>query len=102
MLSYKLSRSIKHALWMGTAATLSTAYCSTSLAADDSKENMDEVVVTGSLIRLPKNMTSTRSVQVVESQEIKLSGKNDITALIKQLPQVFSHDIGQELGNPTP
>jgi len=104
MLSYKLSRSIKHALWLGTAATLGTAYCSTALAAGETTkdESMDEVVVTGSLIRLPKNMTSTSPVQVVDSEEIKLSGKNDITDLINQLPQVFSNDIGQDLGNRTP
>ena len=106
MLSTKLSRLIKHALWMGTAAVLSAPYCSTALAADaadkDADTSMDEVVVTGSLIRLPKNMTSTSPVQVVDSEEIKLSGKNDITDLINQLPQIFSNDIGQDLGNRTP
>jgi len=102
MLSYKLSRSIKHALWMGTVAALSAPYSSTALAADAAdKDTMDEVVVTGSLIRLPKNMTSTSPVQVVDSEEIKLSGKNDITDLINQMPQVFSNDIGQDLGNRT-
>jgi len=105
MLSHKLSRSIKHVLWMGTVAAITSPYCSTALAADAAekdKDTMDEVVVTGSLIRLPKNMTSTSPVQVVDSEEIKLSGKNDITDLLNQMPQVFSNDIGQDLGNRTP
>jgi len=106
MLSYKLSRAIKHALWMGTVATLASPYCSTAFAADaaekDKDTSMDEVVVTGSLIRLPKNMTSTSPIQIVDSQEIKLSGKADISDLLNQMPQVFSNDLGQDLGNRTP
>ncbi len=107
MLSNKLARLIKHALWMGTVAALSSPYCSTAVAADAAnsdtdKTALDEVVVTGSLIRLPKNMTSTSPVQVVDAAEIKASGKTDITDLLNQMPQVFSNDLGQDLGNRTP
>jgi outer membrane receptor protein involved in Fe transport len=65
------------------------------------KENMDEVVVTGSRIAAP-NATSTSPIQVVTRQEIQVSGKTDITDIISQLPQNFSNDLGQDLGNRTP
>lgn len=108
-MSNKLSQSIRQALLMGTAAALSFTYQSAVFAADSTatdndnkkEESLQEVVVTGSLIRLPKNITSTSPIQVVDSEEIKLSGKSDITDLINQLPQVFSNDLGQDLGNRT-
>ncbi|HEV8693663.1 MAG TPA: TonB-dependent receptor plug domain-containing protein, partial [Lysobacter sp.] len=64
-------------------------------------ENMDEVIVTGSRIASP-NATSTSPIQVVTRQEIQVSGKTDITDIISQLPQNFTNDLGQDLGNRTP
>jgi iron complex outermembrane receptor protein len=64
-------------------------------------ETMDEVIVTGSRIASP-NATSTSPVQVVTDEEIKVSGKHDITDIISQLPQNFTNDLGQDLGNRTP
>ena len=64
-------------------------------------ESMQEVVVTGSRIATP-NATSTSPVQVVTRQDIQVSGKTDITDIISQLPQNFTNDLGQDLGNRTP
>jgi len=62
---------------------------------------MDEVIVTGSRIASP-NATSTSPVQVVTREEMQVSGKHDVTDLIAQLPQNFTNDLGQDLGNRTP
>ena len=62
---------------------------------------MDEVIVTGSRIASP-NATSTSPVQVVTREDMQVSGKHDITDIISQLPQNFTNDLGQDLGNRTP
>src|SRR6202050_2692755 len=48
---------------------------------------LQEVVVTGSRIPVPANISSTSPTTVVSSQEIQLQGHTDITDLINQLPQ---------------
>jgi len=65
------------------------------------QDTMDEVIVTGSRIASP-NATSTSPVQVVTREDMQVSGKQDVTDLIAQLPQNFTNDLGQDLGNRTP
>src|SRR4029077_19166274 len=61
---------------------------------------VEQIVVTGT--RLPNpNLVSTSPIQVVNAQEISISGKNDIGDLLLTLPQAFSNDLGQDLGNKT-
>ena len=48
---------------------------------------MQEIVVTGSRIPVPANITSTSPITVVSDQEIKLQGHTDISDVINQLPQ---------------
>ena len=69
--------------------------------AVEPKDTMDEVIVTGSRIASP-NATSTSPVQVVTREDMQVSGKHDITDIIAQLPQNFTNDLGQDLGNRTP
>src|SRR5258708_23136816 len=64
-------------------------------------EPLQEIIVTGSRIASP-NEVSTSPIQVISSQSIKVSGKTDITDIISQLPQIFTNDLGQDLGNGTP
>ncbi len=60
----------------------------------------EQIVVTGT--RLPNpNLISTSPIQVVNAQEISISGKNDIGDLLLTLPQAFTNDLGQDLGNKT-
>ena len=61
---------------------------------------VQEVVVTGSRIAAP-NQTSGSPIQVVSSQNIADTGRNDISDVLNQLPQIFNNDIGQDLGNRT-
>ncbi len=48
---------------------------------------LEEVVVTGSRIPVPANISSTSPTTVVSSQEIQLQGHTDITDVINALPQ---------------
>jgi outer membrane receptor protein involved in Fe transport len=60
----------------------------------------EQIVVTGT--RLPDpNLVSTSPIQVVNAQEIAISGKTDIGDLLLTMPQAFSNDLGQDLGNKT-
>jgi hypothetical protein len=61
---------------------------------------LQEIIVTGSRIASP-NEVSTSPIQVISSQSIQVSGKTDITDIISQLPQIFTNDLGQDLGNGT-
>jgi len=86
----------------GAAAALVGAQAiAQSPPAPEPKDNMDEVIVTGTRIASP-NATSTSPVQVVTHQEMQVSGKHDITDIISQMPQNFTNDLGQDLGNRTP
>ena len=48
---------------------------------------LQEVVVTGSRIPVPANISATSPTTIVSSQEIQLEGHTDITDLINALPQ---------------
>jgi iron complex outermembrane receptor protein len=81
-------------------ALLGTAAAATSLSALAQSETITEVVVTGSRIAQP-NQVSTSPVQVVTSEDIKVGGKRDITDVLNDLPQINSNSLGQDLGNRT-
>src|SRR5690348_11721422 len=86
----------------GAAAALVGAQAiAQSPPATTPQDSMDEVIVTGSRIASP-NATSTSPVQVVTREDMQISGKHDVTDLIAQLPQNFTNDLGQDLGNRTP
>jgi len=60
----------------------------------------EQIVVTGT--RLPNpNLVSTSPIQVVSAQEIAITGKNDAVDILLTLPQAFTNDLGQDLGNTT-
>jgi outer membrane receptor protein involved in Fe transport len=69
-------------------------------ATGQSEPALEALVVTGSRIASP-NEVSTSPILSISSQSIQVSGKTDITDLINQLPQIFSNDLGQDLGNNT-
>jgi iron complex outermembrane receptor protein len=48
---------------------------------------LEEVVVTGSRIPVPANISATSPTTVISSQEIQLQGHTDITDVINSLPQ---------------
>ncbi|HXC08735.1 MAG TPA: TonB-dependent receptor [Steroidobacteraceae bacterium] len=62
--------------------------------------SLQEIIVTGSHIAAP-NEVSTSPIQIITAKSIQVSGKTDISDIISQLPQVFTNDLGQDLGNGT-
>ena len=68
--------------------------------AAEPDEPITEVIVTGTRIVSP-NQTSTSPILSVSSEEIRSSGRQDLTDLLNQLPQVNSNSLGQDLGNRT-
>src|SRR5262245_27434412 len=92
----------RNPIFLGVALALA----GTQVFADEetppaASADMDEVIVTGTRIASP-NATSTSPIQVVTSEDIQVSGKTDIVDIISQMPQNFTNDLGQDLGNRTP
>src|SRR3982750_420928 len=102
MNSHRQSRFVCSTLLGAIAASASSAALAQSPAnAPPKDDSLDEVVVTGTRIASP-NATSTSPIQVVTRQDMQVSGKTDITDIISQLPQNFTNDLGQDLGNRSP
>ena len=59
-----------------------------------------EIIVTGSRIAAP-NEVSTSPIVSLSNRYIEVSGKTDISDIITSLPQNFTNDLGQDLGNGT-
>lgn len=68
--------------------------------ATDNEKAQDEIIVTGSRIPQP-NLISESPIQVVDSEDIKLSGRNDVSDILQLLPQITNNSLGQGLGNRT-
>src|SRR2546429_6392111 len=69
-------------------------------ASANAPAEVEEIIITGSRIASP-NASSASPVQVVTNKDILATGKNDITDILNQLPQIFNNDLGQDLGNRT-
>jgi iron complex outermembrane recepter protein len=67
-------------------------------AAPAETTELQEVVVTGSRIAVPGNVTATSPMTIISAQDIQQQGHTDITDLINQLPQNFIN-AGADLGN---
>src|SRR5579862_3354548 len=88
--------------WAAAFAVVSAApvFAQDQPAAADETANLQEVVVTGSRIAAP-NEQSASPIQVLSTQAIQNTGRNDISDVLNQLPQIFNNDLGQDLGNRT-
>src|SRR5690242_5858955 len=104
MFGYKPAARSSHARFTCTFATLATAASAAAFAqnapADNTTEQTQEVVVTGSRIPAP-NLESTSPIQVVTSRQIEMGGRMDVSDVINQLPQNMNNGLGQDLGNQT-
>src|ERR1700722_18000438 len=67
-------------------------------AAATPDATLEEVIVTGSRIAAP-NEVSTSPIVAISSKSIETSGKTDISDLLLQLPQNVNNSLGQDLGN---
>ena len=59
---------------------------------------IEEVVVTGSRIAAP-NEVSSSPIQVVTPEEIQRTGLTDVSDILYQLPQLQNNAVGQDLSN---
>jgi iron complex outermembrane receptor protein len=71
----------------GIGARAFAADANVPAAAAALTPQLEEVVVTGSRIPVPANISATSPTTVVTSQEISLQGHTDITDVINSLPQ---------------
>jgi iron complex outermembrane recepter protein len=97
------ARSLVKRLMLALSACVCVAGMELPAAAQEAPapapaEPLQEIIVTGSRIAAP-NEVSSSPILAISSQSIKVSGKTDITDLLNQLPQIFSNDLGQDLGN---
>jgi iron complex outermembrane receptor protein len=66
--------------------------------ADESRPALDEIVVTGSRIPVPANITATSPTTVVTAQDIALAGHTDAVDILNSLPQTVINS-GIDFGN---
>jgi iron complex outermembrane recepter protein len=97
------SRLGRHVSWAVTLVIAGTApvFAQVQTNTNSDQPVLQEVVVTGSRIASP-NATASSPIQVVSSADIQATGRNDISDVLNQLPQILSNDLGQDLGNRTP
>ena len=69
-----------------------------ALAVDEPEPNLQEIVVTGSRIPVPANITATSPIQVVTAQDIALAGQTDTVNILNSLPQTVINS-GIDFGN---
>jgi iron complex outermembrane recepter protein len=68
-------------------AVLVSGYAFAQVAATSDQPVLQEVIVTGSRIPVPANITATSPITAVTSEDIKLSGYSDTTDVLNSLPQ---------------
>src|SRR5262245_21965246 len=96
-----IDRNFNAVLKLAIKTVLAVGVSAAVYAADETAPTqLDQVVVTGSRIAAP-NQESTSPIQVVTAEDIRTSGKSDISDIMNQLPQNFNNDLGQDLGNRT-
>ena len=72
---------------IGVLALLATGYAFAQVAPPSDQPVLQEVIVTGSRIPVPANVTATSPTTAVSSQDIKVSGYSDTTDVLNSLPQ---------------
>ena len=70
----------------------------TAAANTDNTPTLQEVIVTGSRIKVPANISATSPLTVVNRDEIQQQGHTDVSDFMNQLPQNFINS-GSDLGN---
>jgi len=98
-LKSSLRTAMRSGLLSGALAMLGLTAANAQEAAEQSNQPaLQEVVVTGSRIPVPANITATSPLQVVTSQDIQLQGQTDITDVMNMLPQ-NTISSGTDFGN---
>jgi iron complex outermembrane receptor protein len=80
------------------AATPGFAQSPPAATSEDNTPQVQEVIITGSRIPVPANITATSPLTVISRDEIQQQGHSDVGDFINQLPQNVINS-GQDLGN---
>jgi len=73
-------------------------FAQSACAQEEPKPALPEIIVTGSRIPVPANITATSPIQVVTSQDILLAGHTDAVDVLNSLPQNIINS-GIDFGN---
>ena len=97
-----VAQTLKRLVPIATVSALALPAYAQQKAADqpEAAPVVQEVVVTGSRIAAP-NLESTSPITVVDQQQIRTTGRTDMSDLIMMLPQNYDNGLGQDLGNRT-
>jgi outer membrane receptor protein involved in Fe transport len=93
-----VSRFCASCLVTGLANFLTFTYLQSVRASDDPEPGLQEIVVTGSRIPVPANVTATSPIQVVTAHDISLAGQTDAVSILNSLPQTVINS-GLDYGN---
>ncbi|MGH8181358.1 MAG: TonB-dependent receptor plug domain-containing protein, partial [Steroidobacteraceae bacterium] len=87
--------------WLGVAAAQQSAPADPPQAAPaaDTTQTLNEVVVTGSLIKQP-SLTGSAALQVVNARDIKAAGTQTIETLLDSMPSVQGNFSLTQTSNP--
>jgi iron complex outermembrane recepter protein len=86
----KLNRTLLRAIVAMCASLFGAnawAQQATAAPAPEAGPPLEEVIVTGSRIPVPANISATSPTTIVSSEELRLQGHTDITDVMNQLPQ---------------
>lgn len=86
------------AFLLAALAILATDNGFAQVSPTPDQPQLQEVIVTGSRIPVPANISATSPIATVSSQDIKLSGYTDSTDIINSLPQNIINS-GSDFGN---
>lgn len=64
-------------------------------------EEVEEITVTGSRIARDPNLGAPVSVQSVSGEDIRLSGKLDVTEIVREIPALITSDTGDSSADPS-
>ncbi|WND01386.1 TonB-dependent receptor [Temperatibacter marinus] len=91
-------KSMRRVALMGSTAVLAASLSNAAIAQDDEdEESIEEVIVTGSLIRNP-NLTRSAPVAIVSSDEMELQGTLTAEEILREIPGMVP-SIGQQVNN---
>ena len=95
----RFARGLRWAVALAVAAA-APGYAQTPPASvsEDNTPQLQEVIVTGSRIPVPANITATSPLTIVSRDEIQQQGHTDVSDFMNQLPQNVINS-GQDLGN---
>jgi len=98
-LKSSLRSAMRSGLLSGALAMLSLTAANAQEAAEQGNQpGLAEVVVTGSRIPVPANVSATSPTTTVSTQEIQLEGHTDTIEVLNQLPQniISNADLGNQ------